>query len=133
MESIDTVFEALQQSDFRNRIKLKKPDQAYLRSKGLAAVMTHAMEFIEIRLAPANPAKDGMQTPMKGHPVFVAQHATATCCRRCLASWHKIPVGRPLTEEEKRHVLAVLRRWLESELKRMNPDNDDPAQLTLAV
>jgi hypothetical protein len=34
---------------------------------------------------------------MRGHPVFIAQHATATCCRGCLAKWHDIPAGRALT------------------------------------
>ncbi len=29
----------------------------------------------------AEPRNDGKQTPFRGHPVFTAQHATATCCR----------------------------------------------------
>ncbi len=31
---------------------------------------------------------------MKGHPVFVAQHATATCCRECIRKWHKNTTGK---------------------------------------
>lgn len=78
----------------------------------MATVLDHARDFIDRRLAPAHPAKDGKQTPMRGHPVFIAQHATATCCRPCLAKWHAIPAGRPLTEEERAHVVAALERWL---------------------
>lgn len=129
---VDGVFEALSRSDFRRRIKLRKDDWRQLKTKGLAVVMRHAAEFIEERLAPASPAKDGMQTPMKGHPVFTAQHATATCCRRCLASWHQIPAGHALTEGDKDYIAIVIRRWLESELERSRPP-EDASQLMLDV
>jgi predicted Fe-S protein YdhL (DUF1289 family) len=71
--------------------------------------------LIAKRLAPAAPLKDGKQTPFKGHPVFVAQHATATCCRGCLEKWHAIPRGRELTREEQDHVVAAIERWLSSQ------------------
>jgi predicted Fe-S protein YdhL (DUF1289 family) len=44
--------------------------------------------------------------------VFIAQHATATCCRGCLAKWHRIERGRPLTEDEQAHVVNAIERWL---------------------
>jgi hypothetical protein len=44
--------------------------------------------------------------------VFVAQHATATCCRSCLAKWHGIPAGHELTDEEQAHVVSAIERWL---------------------
>ena len=91
---------------------LNPSDRAYLKDKGLPVVLTHAREFIEKRLAPAAPRNDGKQTPMRGHPVFVAQHGTATCCRSCLEKWHGIKAGSVLSETEKAHVLAVLERWL---------------------
>jgi hypothetical protein len=78
----------------------------------LEAVLGHGEKFVEGRLAPADPTNDGRQTPIRNHPVIVAQHATATCCRGCLAKWHGIPKGQSLTEEEKSYVLAVIRRWL---------------------
>ena len=81
-------------------------------SKGLAIVIDHARAFIDERLAPANPSNDGKQTPLRGHPVFIAQHATATCCRSCLAKWHGIPKGADLDAHERGHVVAVLGRWL---------------------
>jgi len=58
----------------------------------------------------ASPCK---QTPMRGHPVFIAQHATATCCRGCLAKWHRIAQGQPLTPEQIDYIITVLARWLE--------------------
>lgn len=75
-------------------------------------VLTHAADFIDRRLAPAEPANDGRQTPFKGHPVFVAQHATATCCRSCLEKWHRIPKGRDMTGEEQQHAVAAIEMWL---------------------
>ncbi len=78
----------------------------------MATILDHARDFIDRRLAAAHPLNDGKQTPMRGHPVFIAQHATATCCRSCLAKWHAIPSGRPLRDEESAYVLAALERWL---------------------
>jgi len=82
-------------------------------AKGRAVVLEHAATFIAQRLAPAAPANDGKQTPFRGHPVFVAQHATATCCRGCLAKWHDIERGRELTAVEQAHVVAAIARWLD--------------------
>ncbi len=112
MRDLDDLFAALAESDFRRRQKLGKKDRRYLEERSLSTLMTHARRFVVKRLAPAKPAGDGKQTPMRGHPVFVAQHATATCCRGCLAKWHRIPKGRPLAEAEIDQILAVLCRWL---------------------
>jgi hypothetical protein len=85
---------------------------AYLQQKGLSTVLDHAEDFIQSRLAPAIIENDGKQTPMRGHPVFVAQHATACCCRGCLQKWHQIPQGRALTLAEQAYIVVVLEKWL---------------------
>ena len=115
MRDLEEVFAELEKSDFRRRFRLRGKELAYLRVKGLGAVVEHAAAFVEKRLAPAEPANDGRQTPTRNHPAFVAQHATATCCRGCLAKWHRIPKGRALDERERRYVLSVIRRWLEGQ------------------
>ena len=112
MRSLDSVFARLAGSPFRRRFRLGEKDAAYLDSRGLEAVLAHGRDFIARRLSPAQPANDGRQTPMRGHPVFVAQHATATCCRSCLARYHAIPTGRPLGAAEQAHVVAAIERWL---------------------
>jgi predicted Fe-S protein YdhL (DUF1289 family) len=112
MKTHDELFQNLAQSAFRQRFQLRGAEREYFERKGLETVMSHAEKFISERLAPANPVNDGKQTPMRNHPVFIAQHATATCCRGCLEKWHGIPKGQELTEDEKRHILSVLRRWL---------------------
>ena len=118
MRSLDDVFPALSASAFRRRFHLAPKDRAYLETHGLAAVTVQAEELIARRLAPAHPPNDGKQTPFRGHPVFVAQHATATCCRGCLAKWHGIARGAELTDEQQAHVIAALERWLRPELDR---------------
>lgn len=112
MRDLDDVFPKLSGSTFRSRFRLNPKDCAYLDQRGIETVREHAREFIAKRLAPAKPVNDGRQTPMRGHPVFVAQHATATCCRSCLSKWHGIPAGRQLTGDEQEHVVSAIERWL---------------------
>lgn len=113
MRDPDELFKALARSDFRQRQRLGPKERAYLDSRGIAVVCEHAADFVARRLAPAQPPNDGKQTPWRGHPVFVAQHATATCCRGCLEKWHRIEPGQALTGAEQAYVVAVIRRWLE--------------------
>ena len=49
---------------------------------------------------------------MRNHPVFVAQHATATCCRKCLKKWHDIETGKELTVDQISYVVSVIIRWM---------------------
>jgi hypothetical protein len=113
---VDTIFEALKDSPFRNRFHLYSKERNYLQEKGLSVVLEHAADLIARRLAPALPAKDGKQTPWRGHPVFIAQHATGTCCRGCLAKWHGLSKGQELTLEEQEYVVQVIGRWLETQM-----------------
>ncbi len=115
MQDLDPVFSTLRQSRFRGRFRLQGKEREYLRAKGLPLILIHANEFIEKRLAPAFPLKDGKQTPWRGHPVFLAQHATATCCRGCLEKWHGIPRGRELSQDEQHYVVSVIERWLQEQ------------------
>ena len=112
MRNHDDLFQALARDSFRAKFKLSPGDRSFLHLKGRASVLTHACDFIARRLAPAYPARDGKQTPFSGHPVFPAQHATATCCRGCLEKWHGIPRGRALTAKEQSYMVDVIGRWL---------------------
>ena len=125
MRDLDELFAALAKSAFRRSFRLRGRDLAYLRDKGLPQVLAHADDFIARRLAPAVIPNDGKQTPYRGHPVFVAQHATACCCRGCLSKWHRIPAGRALTLEEAVYVRSVLQRWLEREARAWNEGMSD--------
>ena len=113
----DYLFERLAKSSFRSKFRLSKKDIDYINNKGLDTIRKHAIDFVSKRLAPAVIVNDGKQTPMRGHPVFIAQHATACCCRGCLYKWHHITSGRQLTENEQHYVVDVIMEWIERQLK----------------
>ncbi len=79
-----SIFDKLAKSKFRSKFKLHKKELDYIKEKGLEKIRSHAVDFIKNRVAPGFIPNDGKQTPMRGHPVFIAQHATASCCRGCI-------------------------------------------------
>lgn len=112
MDLIDRRLDRLARSRFRASFTLSENDRNYLRQKGWQTVARHAEELIRTRLSQAVPRNDGRQTPWQGHPVFIAQHATATCCRKCVQRWHGIPRGRDLSQDEIALLIAIVLRWL---------------------
>ena len=125
---LDQLFQALARSSFRSRFKLGSQDANYLKDNGLAVIMKHAADFIRERLAPAAPKNDGRQAPWRGHPVFVAQHATATCCRSCLVKWHDFPKGVELSADQQAHVLKAIERWLAAQPAAPWPAEESPKE-----
>ncbi|MEU6477401.1 DUF4186 domain-containing protein [Streptomyces sp. NPDC047017] len=113
---LDARLDAIGRHPFRAKFHLRGPDRATAELHGPATLRWHARDLIAKRLAPAAPYKDGKQTPYRGHPVFVAQHATATCCRTCLQREHGIPKGRELSRAERAYVVEVICRWIEREV-----------------
>jgi hypothetical protein len=89
-DRINHTSDSLKKSKFRSKFKLSQKDRDYIDTKGLETIKEHAYQLIKSRVAPAFPKNDGKQTPMRGHPVFIAQHATATCCRGCISKWYGI-------------------------------------------
>ena len=115
MPTIDQTLARLQKSEFRSRFRLSKKDKQYIADKGMAVIREHAEDFVRTRLAPADIPNDGKQTPMRGHPVFVAQHACACCCRGCLEKWYRVPKGTALTDAQQQKIVNVLMTWIERE------------------
>ena len=117
MQTVDQALEKLSHSRFRSSFHLRKYQKEYIREKGMAVIESHARDFVRERLAPAEIANDGKQTPMKGHPVFMAQHATATCCRGCLNKWYHVPVHTELTEAQQEKIVHLIMTWIEREME----------------
>lgn len=115
---INKKLEDLSKSKFRSSFHLRKYMIKYIDDKGMNTIKKHTIDFINQKLAPAFPDNDGKQTPMKGHPVFIAQHATGCCCRGSLEKWHNIPKGRDLTSNEKNYIFCLLIRWIELEYRK---------------
>lgn len=112
----DEIFDRLSKSDFRKKFKLSQKDRLYLEQKGFDTIRSHAVDFIEKRIAPADIPNDGKQTPMRGHPVFSAQHATATCCRGCINKWHKFHKGVQLTKEQQKYLVDLIMEWIKRQV-----------------
>lgn len=117
MQTIDEALNKLQTSAFRARFHLKEKDKAYVREKGMATIRCHAQDFVRERLAPAAIPNDGKQTPMHGHPVFLAQHACACCCRGCLNKWYRVPKNIKLTEQQQEKIVNLLIAWIERQMQ----------------
>lgn len=112
------ILDNLNKSKFRSSFHLKDKDRNYVNEKGLDIIKNHAYDFIEKRLSKEIIENDGKQTPMKGHPVFIAQHATATCCRKCLYKWHKIKINKALNKDEKDYIVNIIMYWIQKECKK---------------
>ena len=110
------ILNKLSYSKFRSSFKLKDKEIDYINNKGLDVIRSHAYDFITKRLSPAVIVNDGKQTPMRRHPVFIAQHATATCCRGCLEKWHHISKNRDLTKDEIIYIVNVIMEWIKRQL-----------------
>ncbi|KJY63973.1 DUF4186 domain-containing protein [Bifidobacterium polysaccharolyticum] len=113
---VQDTLARLGHSRFRAGFSLSAKDRAYARAKGRDTIDRHAHEMLAKRVGPAHPLKDGKQTPYRGHPVFTAQHATATCCRGCIERWHHIPRGRALTDAEVDALARLVMAWIERDL-----------------
>lgn len=117
MPTINEALLKLKGSKFRAGFHLSEKEREYVADKGMDTVRKHAQDFIRIRLAPEYPPNDGKQTPMRGHPVFVAQHACACCCRGCLEKWYKVPQGKALSEVQQEKIVNLLMAWIAEETR----------------
>ena len=114
-EKIKNILDRLSKSKFRSSFHLKDKDIWYIEDKGIDKIRNHAYDFVTKRLADTSNVTDGKQTPMKGHPVFIAQHATGTCCRRCLEKWHHISKNKNMTDDDIKYVVDIIMSWIEKE------------------
>lgn len=114
-EKIKNILDRLSKSKFRSSFHLKDKDILYIEDKGIDKIRNHAYDFVTKRLADTSNVTDGKQTPMKGHPVFIAQHATGTCCRGCLEKWHHISKNKNMTDDDIKYVVDIIMSWIEKE------------------
>ncbi len=117
MQTIDEALEKLSRSKFRSSFHLNEKDKTYIKDKGMETIRSHTADFIRTRLALADIPNDGKQIPMRGHPVFKAQHACACCCRGCLNKWYKVPKDKELSKSQQEKIVNLLMAWIEKEMK----------------
>ena len=113
MATVEQALARLQRSAFRAKFHLSEQDRQYI---ACLLYTSDAADFVRTRLAPASIPNDGKQTPMRGHPVFIAQHACACCCRGCLHKGYHVPMGRELTENVQERFVTLLMAWIARQL-----------------
>ncbi len=121
------TFDALKRELIRHTFFHREMDPwaiNYARRKGRTDLKTAARTRLEKYLAPANPYRDGQQTPFEKNPIFYAQHATATCCRTCLDYWHAMPKGRPLSDDEVEYCLALIEHYFDERLANVKAEGE---------
>ena len=116
-EKIKNILDRLSKSKFRSSFHLKDKDILYIEDKGIDKIRKHAYDFVTKRLSDTSNVTDGKQTPMRGHPVFIAQHATGTCCRGCLEKWHNISKNKRMDKNDIDYVVNVIMSWIKNEMK----------------
>lgn len=115
--NIKEKLNQLSKSKFRSSFHLNKKMINYVNDKGYDVIKIHAYDFVNQRLKYYDSIKDGKQTPMKQvHPVFIAQHACACCCRGCLEKWHHIDKNKILDDNEIDYVVELLMSWIRKEM-----------------
>ncbi len=122
------TFEAMRTELIRHHYWHKEFDGRALERahrRGRAGLRAAAEKRVQKALAPAVPAWDGRQTPLDGDVIYYAQHATATCCRKCVEEWHGIPRGVALTDDQVAYFLALILRFLDERLHDL-PDEPSP-------
>lgn len=113
LKDADHTIQALQYELFRHVYWHKTVDDkamAHARKRGLQNLRIDAEKIIRTRVSPASKDifRDGTQTPLRGKLVYYAQHATATCCRKCAEEWHGIDRNRPLSQDEIRYMVDLI-------------------------
>lgn len=121
---INSILFKLSKSKFRSSFKLKSKDIEYINKVGLDKIKSHTYDFVSKRLKDVSKVNDGKQTPTHGHPVFIAQHATATCCRGCLEKWHKIDKNKILDDKDIDYIVSVIMMWINAEYHNFDKNNN---------
>lgn len=114
---INSKLDSLEKSKFRGSFHLNNNMKQYVKDKGYTKIEQDAYDLITKRLKVFLP-NDGKQTPMRAnsHPVFIAEHATGTCCRSCLEKIHHIKKAKILNDQEIAYIVKVIMTWIHREV-----------------
>ncbi|MFH6780890.1 MULTISPECIES: DUF4186 family protein [Methylobacterium] len=121
IKDVSYTFAAMRHEKIREHYWSKPFDEkaaALVRKKGVDRVLSGISSRVASSIGKKANGFDGRQTKLEGNVIFYAQHATATCCRKCLSYWHDIPADRDLNPKESKYcedlIVAYLRERLPS-------------------
>lgn len=122
---INYTFNALKHELIRHHFWHIEIDQKAINHalrKGKTKLRQAAEHRIRRSVGDAEPIFDGRQTPKSGNSIFYAQHATATCCRKCIEYWHGIPLGQELTEDQIQYFAKLVMLYIEDRLPQLKEE-----------
>lgn len=112
------TFKMLQAERIRHHFWHKEFDEKALlhaRRKGKSGMRAAAVRRIRSSVG-TKTAFDGRQTPKEGNVLFYAQHATGSCCRKCIEEWHGIPQDQPLDDAQVKYLSDLCYLFVEKRL-----------------
>jgi hypothetical protein len=115
LNDVDYTFHALKFELIRHVYWHRNIDERamnYAKRKGKLGLIETAEHFLRKYIAKPADAFSSISTSMDGNPIHYAQHATATCCRRCIEKWHGIPPDRYLQEDEILYFLRLVQLFI---------------------
>jgi hypothetical protein len=120
-KDVEYTVQALNLEFARNtmwNLKIEDDDKAvnYAKRKGKIKLDETVDKRISSSIGNVPNDWDGRQTPRGGNPIFYAQHATGTCCRRCAEYWHGVPRDRALVPSEKQYFSNLVKHYLGKKL-----------------
>lgn len=119
VDDVVTLFDQQRKELIREHYWVAPMDRwAYNQAHRLGRLGLHARtgELVRTRIGSAEHPRERRQTTWHKDVVAYGQHATATCCRRCVEYWHGIERGRPLTDAEVRRLTALVTIFLDLRL-----------------
>ena len=126
---VEYTFEALRREYFREHMWTTPIDQHavnYARRKGMRGLRDAAERRLTKYVKPcaSDIFRDGTQTPRERNPICYAQHATATCCRKCAEYWHGIPHDQELTDDDVRYFVKLVMAYVRRRLPGLSEDGE---------
>lgn len=123
------TFQALRFELIRHHfwhVEIDEKAVRYARRKGISGLQDAVRSRLRSSVGSANNSFDGRQTPMagSGNPIHYAQHATASCCRKCMEYWHAIPKTEDLTDGQIEYLSELVMMYLVERLPGLTEDGE---------
>ena len=69
--------------------------------------------------------RDSTQTPKGKDIIYLAQHATGTCCRRCIEEWYGINKEEIMNEEQINFLTEIIMTYINEKVTLKNQPKED--------
>jgi len=119
----EETFDYMKKEWIRNKYWSREIDaeaMQHAKKIGKNGMATAITKRIKQSVTNGRPFNDGGQTAEDGDILCYAQHATASCCRKCIEYWHGIPAGKDLTADEADYLKKLMLLYIDARLPNLN-------------